>query len=114
MQGINDEFRHASANLNLWSFFEGLPTSSGPKSFFVVEKDSAVMNLPGENKHYLDADHRHVCKFEGPDNDNYQILVNCLRKAVEDIDKKCKVHLQFVLEGLVLIINNNTRDFQIS
>lgn len=43
LQAINDEFRHVSKGLRLWSFFEGIPTVAGPKKFLVVEKDSAVM-----------------------------------------------------------------------
>ena len=80
-----------SADLQLWSFFEGVPTTSGPASFLVVEKDSAVMNLPGEHIQYLEADHRHVCKFDSPAHPNYQIVQRCLLRAVEDIEKDCEL-----------------------
>ncbi|KAK4043380.1 hypothetical protein C8A01DRAFT_43694 [Parachaetomium inaequale] len=86
-KAINDDFRHVSADLQLWSFFEGVPTTFGPTSFLVVEKDSAVMSLPGEHIQYLEADHRHVCKFDSPAHPNYQIVQRCLLRAVEDIEK---------------------------
>ncbi|SPQ27547.1 ba20391f-efb7-42e8-bde8-8fceab49913d [Thermothielavioides terrestris] len=86
-KAINDDFRHVSADLQLWSFFEGLPTIAGPKSYLVVEKSSAVMGLPGEHTQYLQADHRHMCKFDSPAHPNYQILQRCLLRTVEDIEK---------------------------
>ena len=42
-QAINDEFRHVSNDVRLWSFFEGVPTSTGPTNTIIVEKESAVM-----------------------------------------------------------------------
>ncbi len=42
-QTINDEFRHVCNDVRLWSFFEGLPTSTGPTNTMIVEKESAVM-----------------------------------------------------------------------
>jgi hypothetical protein len=40
---INDEFRHISSKLQLWSFFEVLPTNMGPTSAIVVDKVSSVI-----------------------------------------------------------------------
>ncbi len=97
IQIINDEFRHVSTDLQLWSFFEGVPTTSGPKSFIVVEKDSAVMGLPGEHVQYLEADHRQVCKFDNPAHPNYRIMQRCLLRAVEDLEGECKFSTVLVI-----------------
>lgn len=43
LQNINDEFRHVCSDVGIWSFFEGLPTSTGPSNTIIVEKESAVM-----------------------------------------------------------------------
>ena len=47
IQVINDEFRHVCHNAQLWSFFEGVPTSTGPASTMIVEKESAIMGKSG-------------------------------------------------------------------
>lgn len=44
-QAINDEFRHVCQDLQLWSFFEGVPTKVGVTSIVVVERESAVMGM---------------------------------------------------------------------
>ncbi|KAK7953653.1 hypothetical protein PG996_014546 [Apiospora saccharicola] len=79
---INDEFRHVCTDLHLWSLFEGAATSSGPTSVTIVEKESAVLGLPGERTRYIQADHRHICKFGTPSDPNYAILRDCLRTSV--------------------------------
>lgn len=61
IQVINDGFRNAYQGIQLWSFFETVKTSLG----LIVEKDSAVLELPGERVQLSNADHRHVCKFDG-------------------------------------------------
>lgn len=82
VQIINDEFRHAYQGVHLWSFFETLPTSLG----LVVEKDSAVIGLPGERIQLLNADHRHVCKFDDPSDNNYRTLRNAFTSTIEGIE----------------------------
>ncbi|KAL1840084.1 hypothetical protein VTJ49DRAFT_819 [Mycothermus thermophilus] len=87
LQAINDEFRHVCKDIGLWSFFEGLPTSTGPTSTIIVEKESAIMGLPGEHTQYLQADHRRLVKFESPDDPNYNILLRCFNTTIEEIEK---------------------------
>ncbi|KAI3528266.1 hypothetical protein CABS03_05843 [Colletotrichum abscissum] len=82
---INDEFRHICHNINLWSFFESLPTSFGPTSSLIVEKESAVLGLPREHVQYLEADHRQMCKFDSPSNPNYLTLQRAFKTIVEEI-----------------------------
>lgn len=42
-QTINDAFRHYYDDVNLWSFYEAYPTTSGLLSRVIVEKDSAQL-----------------------------------------------------------------------
>ncbi|KAK4186217.1 hypothetical protein QBC35DRAFT_501687 [Podospora australis] len=83
---INDEFRHLCSNLRLWSFFEGVPTSFGPMVSLVVEKESAILGLPGEHTQYMEADHRHICKFESPVSSNYVILQRAFLTTIEELE----------------------------
>ncbi|KAG8157439.1 hypothetical protein KVR01_012823 [Diaporthe batatas] len=79
---INEDFRHVCGDVQLWSFFEGSPTAG----FMIVEKASAVMNLPGEHTQYLSADHRHVCKFRDMNDPNYITLRDCFKTTIEEIN----------------------------
>ncbi|KAK4175293.1 hypothetical protein QBC36DRAFT_347212 [Triangularia setosa] len=65
---LNDEYRHVCNKVQIWSFFESIPMSFG----LVVKKESAVLGLPGEHIRYMEADHRHLCKFDSPDSPNYR------------------------------------------
>ncbi|AEO61999.1 hypothetical protein MYCTH_2312871 [Thermothelomyces thermophilus ATCC 42464] len=87
LQAINDEFRHVCNDVHIWSFFEGLPTSTGPTSTMIVEKESAVMGLPGEHTQYLQANHRRLVKFDSVDDPNYNILLRCFNTTIEEIEK---------------------------
>lgn len=80
---INEGFRHAYQGIQLWSFFETVPTSLG----LVVEKDSAVLGLPGERIQLLNADHRNVCKFEDQRDSNYQTLRMAFIVTIDSIEK---------------------------
>ena len=82
IQIINDEFRHAYQGVNLWSFFETLLTSLG----LIVEKDSAIIGLPGERIQLLNADHRNVCKFDDPTDNNYRTLRNAFVSTIDSIE----------------------------
>ena len=83
IQVINDGFRHAYQGVQLWSFFETVKTSLG----LIVEKDSATLDLPGERVQLLNADHRHVCKFESPADSNYCTLRNAFVSTIDSIEK---------------------------
>ncbi|KAB5533557.1 hypothetical protein GE09DRAFT_363721 [Coniochaeta sp. 2T2.1] len=83
---INDEFRHHCSQLQLWSFFEGAETNFGPMSSIVVNKESAVLGLPGEHVQYLGANHRQMCKFSSPTDPNYLILRRCFRTTIHELE----------------------------
>ncbi|KAI1084013.1 hypothetical protein F5B20DRAFT_526327 [Whalleya microplaca] len=86
LQAINDEFRHVCLDLHLWSFFESATTTAGPVAVSIVDKESATIGLPGEHVQYLEADHRHICKFENPDHPNYIILLRCFMSTIQELD----------------------------
>ncbi|KAL9043840.1 MAG: hypothetical protein Q9214_002985, partial [Letrouitia sp. 1 TL-2023] len=82
IQVINEGFRHAYQGIQLWSFFETMPMSLG----LIVEKDSAVLDLPGERVQLLNADHRNVCKFDDPSDSNYCTLRNAFISTIDSIE----------------------------
>ncbi|KAL8688736.1 MAG: hypothetical protein Q9218_005424 [Villophora microphyllina] len=43
IQAINDDFRHISQDLRLWSFYETVKTNLGMSQALIVEKDSSVL-----------------------------------------------------------------------
>ncbi|KAI1128895.1 hypothetical protein F5Y10DRAFT_164427 [Nemania abortiva] len=82
---INDTFRHYAADLRLWSFYETLPVKTMVVSKLVVEKYSATLGYGNEEISSMDADHRHVCKFDNPTDPNYRKLRNALTTAIDMI-----------------------------
>lgn len=100
-QDINEDFRHVCGDVQLWSFFEGVPTAG----FVIVDKVSAVMNLPGEHTQYLSADHRHICKFRDVNDPNYIILRDCFKTTIEGINEHCK---SMPLQPCSIVFQTNT------
>ncbi|KAK5631744.1 hypothetical protein RRF57_007458 [Xylaria bambusicola] len=82
---INDTFRHYATDLRLWSFYETLPVKMLVVSKLVVEKYSATLGYGNEEICSMDADHRHVCKFDNATDPNYRKLRNALTTAIDMI-----------------------------
>ncbi|KAL2280910.1 hypothetical protein FJTKL_12218 [Diaporthe vaccinii] len=82
---INDQFRHAYQGIQLYSFFETMPTALG----LIVEKTSAVLELPGEQISHLNADHSQVCKFDTPSDSNYVRLRDTFVASISLIETTC-------------------------
>lgn len=82
---IRDRFRHVAADLELWTFYETLPTALGPITRMVVDKDSAILGFDKERIEAMNADHRHVCKFTTREDSNYKMVRNALHTAVDEI-----------------------------
>lgn len=83
IQVINDAFRHFSADLELWSFYETQNMSflSSP----IVDPESAVLGYREERQVPMAADHRLICKFETPQDASYTLLRNALASTVRNI-----------------------------
>ncbi|KAK8872740.1 nacht and wd domain protein [Apiospora arundinis] len=80
---LNESFRHYAGNLRIFSFYETLSTSIGPKSVKVLEKNSSTLGYPNETSQPLNADHHEVCKFASPNDPNYQSVIGALRSVVQ-------------------------------
>ncbi|KAK1238854.1 hypothetical protein MKX08_005915 [Trichoderma sp. CBMAI-0020] len=83
VQVINDEFRHFSAGLELWSFYE----TQNMKLFssLIVNPESAVLGYREEKQIPMTADHRSICKFDTPEDSNYALLRNALASTASRI-----------------------------
>ncbi|KAL8813851.1 MAG: hypothetical protein Q9223_006887 [Gallowayella weberi] len=82
-QSINDEFPQYSQDIQLFSFYETLPTSYGVGKSLVVDKDLAVLNYVNERTAYLNANHRDVCKYASQNDPNYRTVRNALASTIE-------------------------------
>ncbi|KAJ5216175.1 uncharacterized protein N7498_002582 [Penicillium cinerascens] len=83
IQVINDEFRHFSAGLELWSFYE--TQKMRMFSSLIVNPESAVLGYREEKQIPMTADHRTICKFDTPKDSNYAQLRNALASTVRTI-----------------------------
>ncbi|KAL8790816.1 MAG: hypothetical protein Q9213_000440 [Squamulea squamosa] len=82
-QSINDEFPQYSQDLQLFSFYETLPTSYGVGKSLVVDKDLAILNYANERTAYLNANHRDVCKYANQNDPNYKTVRNALASTID-------------------------------
>ncbi|KAK3388078.1 hypothetical protein B0T20DRAFT_491497 [Sordaria brevicollis] len=83
IEDINEQFRHVAPKLSIYSFYETLETSIGPKKVMVLEKDSSVMGYPSEISKPLTADHHDVCKYSSRDDHNYKSVVSAIKSLVK-------------------------------
>ncbi|KAF3766098.1 hypothetical protein M406DRAFT_290452 [Cryphonectria parasitica EP155] len=82
LQSINEEFPRLAHKIQLMSFYETRPMNIGPVKAMIVEKTSAVMNLPNERRTLLDANHRHVAMFNSPSDPAFITVRNALATIV--------------------------------
>jgi hypothetical protein len=75
LQAINDEFRHVHQGLQLWSFFETVPTNLGISNNLIVQKDSAVMGEKNTSR----------CSFHTP-NAFQDFLMSMYSSSMQTID----------------------------
>jgi hypothetical protein len=83
---INDSFSHCAAELQLWSFYEQIPTRIAGVSTIIVDVSSATLELDHEVRLPLHADHRGICKFQDKNDSNYKTL---REKFIITIDRIC-------------------------
>ena len=101
IEALNDQFRHLAPRLTIFSFYETLPTSVGPKKMvslirviprsklthrqMIVDRGSATMGYPNEVSRSLNADHHSVCKFDSNQDSDYISLRNALKTLITDL-----------------------------
>lgn len=83
-QSINDEFPQYCQHLQLYSFYETLPTSLVVGKSLVVDKDSATLGYANERTAYINANHREICKFHNQGDPNYQAIRNAMASAIDN------------------------------
>jgi hypothetical protein len=94
---LNDSFRHYAQDLILYSFYESQQTNLHIRSELIVPRDSAVMGYPGERSAVLNADHRHVCKFESPSDPNYITVRDTFQSIIDSIMRRCNLRPNSIL-----------------
>lgn len=82
---INDEFPHHCQNLQLFSFYETIPSHFAFGMELIVAKESAILGYDNERSCYLDADHQDMCKYVSQSDHNYLTVRNALAKTVADM-----------------------------
>lgn len=81
-QSINDEFPQYCEDLQLYSFYETLPTGYGVGKSLIVDKDLATLGYRNERTAYLNANHRNICKYAAPVDPNYLTVRNALAATI--------------------------------
>ena len=76
LMAVASDFIDRGANLTIFSIYERkcIPPLQNP----IVDKDSAILNLPNEIAIPMEADHRSMCKFLTSSSEAYKTLYDCI------------------------------------
>ncbi|KAI6253290.1 hypothetical protein MCOR27_001324 [Pyricularia oryzae] len=88
LQILNEQFRRIAPSLDIVSFYETVLTPIGFKNakFMILEKESSVLEYPGEiSKPLTNVDHHGVCKYQSPNDPNSVTLRNLLKSLFSKI-----------------------------
>lgn len=85
IMSINDSFRHFAEDVQLWSFYETMPSNLVLTNTIIVDKASATLGYAREHISLLNADHRGICKFDCPNEPNYKTLRNAFITTIDTI-----------------------------
>ena len=91
LQVINDEFRQFSNDVELWSFYETQKLSVKGFSTLIVDPESATLGYRDERQIPMNADHRSICKFQTPHDQNYLIIRNALVSSMAGLFRSGKL-----------------------
>ena len=94
IQSINEDFRHVSTRINVWSLYETQKLKVGVVSTLIVDPDSATLGWREERQIPMNADHRSICKFEDAQDPNYIVIRNALSSIVHDAVSQGEISTQ--------------------
>ncbi|MCJ1272854.1 hypothetical protein MMC21_000643 [Puttea exsequens] len=85
LQEINDNFRHIAEKLELYSFFETIKMNfvfGSVGNVMIVDKSSATLDYPHEQRFPIQANHRNICKFKHRMDPKYLLVKSVLASIV--------------------------------
>ncbi|KAK2798728.1 hypothetical protein FQN50_008766 [Emmonsiellopsis sp. PD_5] len=84
IEDVNEEFRKHAPRMQIFSFYETLETTVGPKIFklMVLQRSSSTLGYPDEITEPLNADHHSVCKFPNRQDPSYRSIRAVLKTLV--------------------------------
>ncbi|KAF2738595.1 hypothetical protein EJ04DRAFT_541275 [Polyplosphaeria fusca] len=81
LQSLTESFHDQLDYLKIATFYERQPTP--PLQKLVVDRESAILGIPGEQVIPLNADHRSMCRFDSR-NKEYLTVLNEVRRLARD------------------------------
>lgn len=84
LSDISKTFEERAAALLIYSFYES-ETISGQ---VIVNRSSAILNIPHGKYSPLYADHRDICRFENAGSDNYKKVLRAIIEMADEISQQ--------------------------
>ncbi|KAK6518961.1 hypothetical protein TWF281_003651 [Arthrobotrys megalospora] len=84
LSDVSKTFQERAAVLLIHSFYES-ETISGQ---VIVNRSSAILNVPHGKYAPLYADHRDICRFENAESDNYKKVLRAILEMADEITKR--------------------------
>ncbi|KAL2164751.1 hypothetical protein VTH06DRAFT_46 [Thermothelomyces fergusii] len=82
IRALGEDFPKESRDLRLFSFCESRPMRVGFRKMLIVEKASAVMNVPNERRTFLYGNHRNVAMYATRADPSYVAVRNALATVI--------------------------------
>jgi len=93
---IERQFMTIIERVHLFYFHETKPTNFKGMLVWIVEEESAAPNLPDVERSGIDADHRHMAKFESSSSPGYEIVVDAIQRY--SADAPASIHRAWAFE----------------
>ncbi|TGJ72003.1 hypothetical protein EYR41_003922 [Orbilia oligospora] len=84
LTSISKTFQERAAVLMIYSFYESEKISGQ----VIVNRSSAILNVPHGKYAPLYADHRDLCRFENAESDNYKKVLRAILEMADEIRKQ--------------------------
>lgn len=84
LQNINRLFLEIQGRFHIYLFHESKPTDFKGTYHFIVDEDSAAPLIEGAERMGIEADHRHMTKFEDENSPGYDTVAEAIQRYAEE------------------------------
>ena len=90
LQNIDRQFIQLMGKLHVFFFHEAKPTSLKGTLRFVVDEESAAPTVQDVERAAIQADHRHMCKFENESSPGFDLVVEAIQRYADEAPEAIK------------------------
>ena len=82
LKSIDRQFIQIASRFYVCSFHEGKPTNLNGISQYIVDEESASLNILDVQRASIRQDHTHMCKFESENDSDFALVVGAIQRSI--------------------------------